>query len=90
MTQRVGEIFERIDDQMDDLILTLKDPSRDDRRGAACDQSKSLPDIHMDHEICCSRFVLDCHKGDSFRRLRTLTQQDQAGDAVTAVWLEHQ
>lgn len=91
LSERFGQIFHAIDDQVNDIILSLQDSMSDHGRSLSSDRSKSFPNVNVNDKVRGSCLIFECHEGDSVGGRRSLTQQDQSGDSITAFGLkQHQ
>ena len=79
-----GEIFQALDEDVDDAFLILQAAVGDVGRGCSSDRVEAVPDVHFDDQVGDAGFVLDGDEGDPFGCAGALAHQDQPGDAHEA------
>ena len=82
--QHVGQVVEAIDEQMADAVLALEDAVGDEGGGSSGDGAEPFPGVNVDDQVRRAGLILQRHERDPFRRRGTLSQQDEARDAVAA------
>ena len=75
---------------VDDIVLPLQDTVRDQCGGVPGDLSESFPDVDMYHEIRCSGFILERHKGNPLGGRWALSQENESSNAVFSLRLQNQ
>ena len=79
------QIFETIDDHMNDPLLALQEACGNERPGLAGNTPIPLPYLQPDDQIDVAGLVFERHEGDAFGSTRPLSQENQAGDSIAPV-----
>jgi hypothetical protein len=84
-TRDVRKILQLIDEKMNDSLLSLKTPAREEKVGPRGSRVVPLPNRLADDQVGGPRFVFEGHKGDALGGSGALPEEYQTGDAVVAV-----